>query len=85
MNRTKKIKNILQDNLIDFNIEVIDNSSLHKGHNNFNGAGETHIMVKLKNNNKIKINRLEIHKNINFLLKDEFNNGLHALEIKIIL
>tara|TARA_Y100001970_G_C13908526_1_gene687329 strand:- start:517 stop:771 length:255 start_codon:yes stop_codon:yes gene_type:complete len=83
MNRTKRIGNILQKNLTNFSINVIDNSHLHKGHNNFNGLFETHIAILLKKKTKNKINRLEIHKMINSLLKDEFDKGLHSLEIKI--
>ncbi len=84
MNRTKRIKNILENNLLDYVVNIIDNSSLHKGHNNFNGDGETHILIELKKRKKIDINRLEIHKKINSLLKNEFNTGLHSLQIKII-
>ena len=85
MNRSKKIENILLEHLTNFHIKIIDSSYLHKGHNNFNGNGETHITIQLKNNDNLKINRLEIHKKINFLLKKEFELGLHSLEIKIIL
>ena len=83
MNRTKRIGDILQKYLTDFSINVIDNSHLHKGHNNFNGLLETHIAVLLKKKTEIKINRLEIHKIINSLLEKEFDTGLHSLEIKI--
>lgn len=83
MNRTKRIQNILEKNITKVNIEIIDNSYLHKGHNNFNGQGETHITIKLQINSELKINRLYIHRKINSLLKEEFNTGLHSLEIKI--
>ena len=85
MNRTKKIKKILQKHFFDVVINIQDNSHLHKGHNNFKGKDETHICVNLIFNSKSSINRLEVHKKINWLLKEEFNKGLHALEIKIIL
>tara|TARA_B100001175_G_C18957247_1_gene378845 strand:- start:254 stop:508 length:255 start_codon:yes stop_codon:yes gene_type:complete len=84
MNRTKRIKNILENNFLDYVVNIIDNSYLHKGHNNFNGDGETHILIELKKRDKINIKRLEIHKKINLLLKNEFNTGLHSLQIKII-
>ena len=83
MNRTKRIGNILHKNLTDFSIKVIDNSHLHIGHNNFDGLLETHIAILLKKKTKIKISRLEIHKIVNSLLKEEFNKGLHSLEIRI--
>ena len=84
MNRTKRIENILGKHLLEFNISVNDNSFSHKGHNNFSGDGETHIEVILQKKSKIKFNRLELHKKINFLLKKEYITGLHSLEIKII-
>ena len=84
MNRTKKIKTILEKHLINFEIIVTDNSKSHAGHGNFDGYGETHIIIELKSKLQSKIDRLEIHKKINFLLKDEFKLGLHALQIKII-
>ena len=83
MNRTKRIKNILEKHISNFNIQIIDNSYMHKGHNNFNGQGETHITINLKVNFELKVNRMEIHRRINSLLKKEFDTGLHSLEIKI--
>ena len=83
MNRTKRIKNILEKNFKDFSILVIDDSFAHKGHNNFDGKEETHIIVELKKKFNLDIKRIEIHKKINTLLSKEFKIGLHALQIKI--
>ena len=84
MNRTKRIETILEKYFKDTNISVINNSSLHIGHNNFDGKGETHIFVQLNTNSELNLSRLEIHRKINSLLKEEFESGLHSLEIKII-
>ena len=84
MNRTKRIKNILEKYFNNHTIIVVDNSYLHKGHNNFDGTNQTHILVQLKKNCKLELNRLEVHRKINSLLSKEFDNGLHSLEIKII-
>ncbi|MDC1053694.1 BolA family transcriptional regulator [Alphaproteobacteria bacterium] len=83
MNRTKRIKDIIEKNFNDFSISVIDDSLAHKGHNNFNGKEETHIVIELKKKFNLEIKRLEIHKKINSLLSEEFKLGLHALQIKI--
>ena len=83
MNRKQRIKNILLKNFNNFSFNIVDNSHLHSGHNNFTGYNETHIKVVLLVKTKEKINRLEIHRKINELLQAEFENGLHALEIKI--
>ena len=84
MNRTKRIKIILEKHFNDTHISVINNSNLHRGHNNFDGKGETHILVKFNKSSELNLSRLEIHRKINSLLKDEFDSGLHSLEIKII-
>ena len=83
MNRTKRIKDIIEKNFNEFIISVSDDSLAHKGHNNFNGNEETHIIIVLKKKFNLDINRLEIHKKINTLLSEEFKIGLHALQIKI--
>tara|TARA_B100001029_G_C15016453_1_gene427662 strand:- start:1024 stop:1278 length:255 start_codon:yes stop_codon:yes gene_type:complete len=83
MNRKERIKNLLLINFTDFSIEIIDNSNLHVGHNNFNGKGETHIQIILKSKNLKQIKRLNIHRQINKLMENEFKSGLHSLEIKI--
>jgi stress-induced morphogen len=83
MNRKLRIDKILSKKFNDFLLEIIDNSNLHQGHNNFTGNDETHIKIILTKKNKIPINRLYIHKHINNLLEEEFKSGLHSLEIKI--
>ena len=83
MNRKQRIGNLLSKKFNDFLLEIIDNSNLHKGHNNFTGIDETHIKIILTKKNNISINRLNIHRIINKLLEDEFTSGLHSLEIKI--
>ena len=83
MDRTKRIQDIIEKNFNDFGVLVTDDSLAHKGHNNFDGNEETHIIIELKKKNILKISRLEIHKKINSLLFKEFKLGLHALQIKI--
>ena len=83
MNRTKRIKKIIEKNFNYFSISVTDDSFAHKGHNNFDGKEETHIIIELKKKFNLEIKRLEIHKKINTLLSEEFKLGLHALQIKI--
>ena len=83
MNRKQRIDKILSKKLNDYIFEIIDNSNLHKGHNNFTGDDETHIKIILTKKNKIPVDRLNIHRIINNLLNEEFKSGLHSLEIKI--
>jgi stress-induced morphogen len=50
MNRTKRIQDIIKKNFNEFIISVTDDSLAHKGHNNFDGNEETHIIIELKKN-----------------------------------
>ena len=84
MNRKQRIQSILNNNFKEYIFSVIDNSYEHKGHNNFDGTQESHYKIILNNNNKNKINRLDIHRKIHSLLEIEFSNGMHALEINIL-
>ena len=83
MNRMQRINKLLVKNLSEFFIEIKDNSYLHSGHHNFNGLDQTHLLIFLKSKNITNVKRLEVHRKINNLLKDEFDNGLHSIEIKI--
>ena len=83
MKRTKRIKDIIEKNFSEFSISVTNDSLAHKGHNNFDGKEETHIIIELKKKINLDIKRLDIHKKINTLLSEEFKLGLHALQIKI--
>ena len=84
MNRKQRINELLKKNLKEFNIQIEDNSHLHTGHNEFTGKGETHIKILLKKNSIKQIDRVDIHRKINSILKKEFSEGMHSLEIRII-
>ena len=83
MNRKQRIDKLLSNKLNNFLLEIIDNSNLHIGHNNFTGNGETHIKIILTKKDNSPFNRLDTHRTINSLLEEEFKSGLHSLEIKI--
>ncbi|MBL6664781.1 MAG: BolA family transcriptional regulator [Rickettsiales bacterium] len=76
----EKLKNSLNPNFID----VINNSHLHKGHLGDDGSGETHFRVAISSLEFDGLNRVQKHQKINKILQEEFEKGLHALEIKIL-
>jgi len=84
MNRKKRIEKKLNFSQKNWFINVEDTSYLHKGHNSFDGNEESHFKISLKPTSQEIRTRLEIHRLINDLLKDEFQNGLHALEIVLL-
>ncbi len=79
----QRIEKILQENLRTEFLEVKNNSHLHAGHAGDNGSGETHFAVTINSEELRGISKVQAHRKINALLKEEFGNGLHALEIKV--
>jgi BolA family transcriptional regulator, general stress-responsive regulator len=65
-------------------LEIINESFLHKHHLESPNNGESHYTIKIGANNLDNKTRLQQHKIIHNLLKEEFASGLHALSIKII-
>ncbi len=84
LNREQKIKEILQKNLNPQMLEVLNFSHLHKGHMGDDGSSQTHFKITIKSEQLQALNRMQAHQVINRLLADEFKQGLHALEIKIL-
>ena len=84
MNRIERIKKILEYNFKPESLTLYDNSFKHAGHNNFDGSGMTHLKLMIKSKKFKDKKLLESHNMVNNVLKKEFENGLHSLEIKII-
>lgn len=79
MKRYLRIKQVL-DALKPHYLEITDQTHLHANHSK---GLETHFEIKISADLLKDKKLLEQHKMINNLLGEEFNNGLHALSIKI--
>lgn len=79
----QRIENNLKTALELESIRVVNNSAQHAGHMESDDSGETHFALEIASKELKNIGRIAAHRKINNLLKNEFENGLHALEIKI--
>ena len=77
-----KIKEKINKNIDAKNIILIDNSSLHTKHKSFNPE-KIHLKIIIESTQLKKMNKIDAHKKIFSILKDEMNNKIHALEIEI--
>ena len=64
------------------NIILIDNSSLHKKHKSFD-ANKFHFKIIIESEKLKKMNKINAHKLVFSILKEEIKNKIHALEIEI--
>ena len=63
-------------------LEIVDNSYKHKGHK-FYTPEKFHLHLKIKSLYLNSISRVNAHKKIMTILKDELATKIHALEISI--
>ena len=74
----EKIINNIQVN----NIEIIDNTHLHRKHKSFNKS-KLHLKIIIESDFLKSFNKLDSHKKIINILKDDIEKKIHSLEIKI--
>ena len=82
MNFIEELKEKINKKISPENITLIDNSSLHTKHKSFD-KNKFHIKLILKSEKLKRMNKIDAHKKIFSILKDEMNNKIHALEIEI--
>ncbi len=71
-------------------LAVIDESHLHAGHHHadsgdhapFDGSGGTHFRVRLVSEAFVGKSRVERHRAVNAILKEQLATGVHALAIE---
>ncbi len=78
----KIVEKKIRDNLEVNKIQIIDNSSKHRSHKSFT-QGKFHLKIIIESDYLKSLNKLEAHKEIYKVLKNELKNKIHALEIKI--
>lgn len=80
----ERIHQKLNNSLNISKLEIINQSSIHAGHIENSGSGETHFKIIISAKELEGKTRIASHRLINDLLKEEFTrNGLHSLVIKI--
>lgn len=85
MSRDQRILNCLQV-LNPLQIEVINDSQSHAGHQGVSSAVtplETHYQVFIVSDEFAGLSRIDRQRKVNDLLRDEFQTGLHALQMKL--
>ena len=78
----EEIKEKINKKINPESIILIDNSSLHVKHKSFD-PNKFHLKIIVKSQKLKDMNKVEAHKEIFSILKDEMNSRIHALEIEI--
>ena len=77
-----EIKEKIKEKINPENIILIDNSRLHTKHKSFD-KNKVHLKIIIKSEKLKNMNKIDAHKEVFSILKDEMSNKIHALEIEI--
>ncbi len=77
-----EIKKKISKNINLENIILIDNSYLHKKHKSFD-INKIHLKIIIESKKLKKLSKVDAHKKIYSLLREEMKNKIHALEIEV--
>ena len=78
----EKIKAKINKELNPEHIMLVDNSSLHTKHKSFDSE-KYHLKLIIKSKKLLNMNKIDAHKEVFSILKEEMKNKIHALEIEI--
>ena len=82
INFIKKLETKISRELNLEKIQIIDNSDLHRKHKSFN-PDKVNLKIIIYSKKFKEMKRIDAHKMIFSLLKEEMKNKIHALEIEI--
>ena len=77
-----KVKARINNKLSPEQILIIDNSNLHTKHKSFD-SNKLHLKLIIKSAKLKNMKKIDAHKAIFSILKEEMENRIHALEIEI--
>ena len=77
-----KIKEKISNEINPEEILLVDNSDLHSNHKSFD-SDKFHLKLSIKSNKLKKMRKIDAHKVIFAILKNEMKDRIHALEIDI--
>lgn len=63
-------------------LSVIDVSEQHRGHKNFKEGVESHFEIIIVSEKFKNLSRIERHRMVNRILKEEFLSDLHSVVLK---
>lgn len=64
-------------------LEVINESHLHAGHHGHDGAGETHLRIRILSDAFEGMSRVNRHREVYAIVQPKIDEGLHACAIEV--
>ncbi len=84
MSRAERMRQLLETAFHPHHLQITDDSERHRGHKGWRDGGETHYSLEIGSPAFAGLSRVASQQAIYRVLKPEFENGLHALSIRVI-
>ena len=81
-NFLEKVKAKINEKLITEQLTIVDNSNLHSRHKSFDSE-KFYLKLIIKSDKLKSMSKIDAHKLIFSILRDEMKSKIHALEIEI--
>ena len=78
----EKVKAKINEKLITEQLTIVDNSNLHSRHKSFDSE-KFYLKLIIKSDKLKSMSKIDAHKLIFSILRDEMKSKIHALEIEI--
>ena len=82
MTMKQRIEASLTAGLAPITLDVLDESDQHEGHSGARAGGETHYRINIVADGFAGKSKVQRHRMVYALLKDEIAAGVHALALK---
>ncbi len=79
--RAERMRAALEAAFTPSELEITDESELHRGHAGASPEGETHYRIRIRAPGLAALSRVARHRAVNDAVAAEFDTGLHALSI----
>ena len=80
----EKIKAAIHAAINVHEMQLVNDSSKHAGHAGDDGSGQTHFKLKVVSNDFMGCNRIQRQRLVNTALSECFEEGLHAISLKLL-
>jgi BolA protein len=82
MKRKSKIEKVIKDFFEPYYFSVLDVSEQHRGHQSFREGIESHFEIVIVSKIFDNKNKIDRHRMVNEILKNEYSKDLHSVTIK---
>jgi BolA protein len=82
MKRKSKIEKVIKDYFEPYYFSVLDVSEQHRGHQSFREGAESHFEIVIVSKIFDNKNKIDRHRMVNKILKDDYSKDLHSVTIK---